>query len=326
MMTVDVVIPTRGTGRHLAECLASLCRQTRPPDVVYIVADGIDVHLEGIEGLQCLNVELRRLATRRGFAAAVNNGIRSGNGDVVVVLNDDTVLDRLFLEKLVNAAEACSCASLAPVVRDAAHPGVVDSVGLSFSVYGYGNRRQAGGVPPSGKDPFEVFGACGAAALYRRSALVRVGLFREDFFFGFEDLDLACRLRLSGERCFCVPEATVLHRRGSTIRAEQHVRLVEAVANSLLTAIECIPGTMWKTRWRSVLRFYLGLMWQFVIRGYGLSLARGLFTLAIRLPGVTTRRASRQQLFDGDVIRWDDIIDHGPIAVHFPDSAAYFYP
>jgi GT2 family glycosyltransferase len=60
----------------------------------------------------------------------------------------------------------------------------------------------------------EIFSPCAAAALYRRSALLEVGGFDEDFFCYVEDVDLGFRLRLAGYRCLYVP-LSVAHHIGS---------------------------------------------------------------------------------------------------------------
>ncbi len=57
----------------------------------------------------------------------------------------------------------------------------------------------------------EVFAACGAAALFRRSMLEEVGLFDEDFFMYYEDTDLSWRARLRGWKVMYVPGAVVRH-------------------------------------------------------------------------------------------------------------------
>jgi GT2 family glycosyltransferase len=50
-----------------------------------------------------------------------------------------------------------------------------------------------------------------AAAMYHRSALVKVGGFDEDYFCYHEDVDLAFRLRLQGYKCWYEPRAVVNH-------------------------------------------------------------------------------------------------------------------
>ena len=57
----------------------------------------------------------------------------------------------------------------------------------------------------------EVFAACGAACLYRRTMLEDVGLFDESFFMYYEDTDLSWRARLRGWKIVYVPHAVVRH-------------------------------------------------------------------------------------------------------------------
>jgi len=57
----------------------------------------------------------------------------------------------------------------------------------------------------------DVEAVCGAAVLFRRSALDRVGLFDRDFFMYYEDTDLSWRLRASGYRLRYQPRSTIRH-------------------------------------------------------------------------------------------------------------------
>jgi GT2 family glycosyltransferase len=64
-----------------------------------------------------------------------------------------------------------------------------------------------------------VFGSCAAAALYRTGMLRDVGLFDEDFYLLYEDVDLSFRAQLRGYKCLYVPNAIVVHKgSGSIIR------------------------------------------------------------------------------------------------------------
>ena len=57
----------------------------------------------------------------------------------------------------------------------------------------------------------EVFAGCGAALLLKRTMLEDVGLFDEDFFMYYEDMDLSWRARRRGWKIVYVPEAVVRH-------------------------------------------------------------------------------------------------------------------
>jgi GT2 family glycosyltransferase len=81
---------------------------------------------------------------------------------------------------------------------------------------GYG-RLDRGQLDADG----EVFGACGAAALYRRAMLEAIAgpggeVFDEEFFAFYEDLDLAWRARRAGWRAVYRHRAVGYHARGGT--------------------------------------------------------------------------------------------------------------
>jgi GT2 family glycosyltransferase len=66
-------------------------------------------------------------------------------------------------------------------------------------------------------EPRAIFGACGGAAVYRRSALETVGGLDEDFFALYEDVDWSLRAQLAGLSCRYVPTAVVYHMGSATI-------------------------------------------------------------------------------------------------------------
>jgi GT2 family glycosyltransferase len=86
--------------------------------------------------------------------------------------------------------------------------GAGDAMRLSGLPYRLGHGERDSGRFDT---PGYVFGACAAAALYRRDMLDEVGLFDEDFVSYCEDGDLSFRAQLAGYRCFYVPGAVVYH-------------------------------------------------------------------------------------------------------------------
>jgi GT2 family glycosyltransferase len=72
--------------------------------------------------------------------------------------------------------------------------------------------------------PEPVFGACGAAVLYRRRMLDEIGFLDEDFFLYNEDTDLNFRARLAGWKCIYVASAIAYHLANATSRlSDLHV-------------------------------------------------------------------------------------------------------
>jgi GT2 family glycosyltransferase len=68
--------------------------------------------------------------------------------------------------------------------------------------------------------PMRVQGVLGAFFLLRRSLVSDAGLFDEDFFFYYEDTDLAHRMYEAGVICFALPSCSVIHLGGSSTSLE----------------------------------------------------------------------------------------------------------
>jgi len=100
--SVSVVICTRNRPGDLAECLASLARQTRRADEVVVVdaSDGsasravVDGFAERLPGL-------RYRSTAPGLTRQRNLGVACSAGDVVTFLDDDVVLARDYVARVV---------------------------------------------------------------------------------------------------------------------------------------------------------------------------------------------------------------------------------
>jgi GT2 family glycosyltransferase len=91
-------------------------------------------------------------------------------------------------------------------------PGTIQNAGCLLLTDGSGADRGSG-EPDDGRysEREEVFGACGASALYRREMLDDVGLLDESFFMYYEDTDLNWRMRLRGWKVLYEPQAAVDH-------------------------------------------------------------------------------------------------------------------
>jgi len=151
-----------------------------------------------------------------GFAEGNNIGmiyaLQFLGPDYVLLLNNDTFVDKHFLEELVKVAD--EDAEVSSVQSLLLKPGgkLVDSMGQELLIW---SARDIGMDSKNKKltKNREIFGACAAAALYRSKALKRVGLFDKDFFAIYEDVDLSWRIRLDGFKSVLAVNSIVYHKR-----------------------------------------------------------------------------------------------------------------
>jgi GT2 family glycosyltransferase len=226
---LSVVIPCHARADLLAECLRSVAQYSPPASEVIVVDDASPGGAVARAAAGFPGVRVLCLASRRGFCAAANAGLRAARGEVVELLNDDTVVTPGWADAALVCFAAPRVGAVAPLVLcwPGEGPPRVDSAGDAYDLGGFARKRGHGErLGPSHLRPRRVFGASGSSAFYRRSALERVGLFPESFGAYFEDVDLSFRLHRAGYAVAYAPASRVLHRGGSSYGRPSR-RLVE---------------------------------------------------------------------------------------------------
>ena len=210
---VTVVIPNWNGERFLETCLGSLREQTFKDFTTVLVDNGSEDSSVKLVSKDFPEVEVVSIGENRGFSVAVNAGILASDTELVALLNNDTEQEPGWLEALVEASDANREAGFfASKLVDFGDRNVLDGAGDALRRSGLPYRLGHGEKDRGQCDETAyVFGACAAAAMYRRNMLEEIGLFDEDFFAYCEDGDLSFRAQLAGYRCLYVPGAVVYH-------------------------------------------------------------------------------------------------------------------
>ena len=204
---VSVTIVTWNSAQYLEACFTSIEQQDYRGLEVIIVdnasTDGTRELLRQVESPWRVIYNERNV----GFAAGQNQAIRAAGGDWVLCLNPDVVLGTDFVRQMVAAGEAhpeagSVCGKLLrwDPVAEQHRSNILDSTGIYFTRNMRHLDRGAEEVDRGQYDrPQYVFGASGAAVLFRRDFIADVSVegefFDEDFFAFREDGDLAWSLR-----------------------------------------------------------------------------------------------------------------------------------
>jgi GT2 family glycosyltransferase len=281
----------------LASCLDSLRRQTFQDFRIIMVDNGSSDGSVELVNQSYPEVQVVRLGTNLGFARAVNEGIKRARSDYVALLNNDTVVETDWLSELVGFMERDPevgfCASKVVSYHD---PRIVDSCGDAYMRGGKAVRIGAGKPDsPFFQQPREVFGASAAASIYRQSALNETGLFDEDYFCYYEDVDLSCRMRLLGYSCFFVPSAVVQHIRGHTGGKVSNYTAFYGVRNCLWTVVKNVPDAPLRENWHRVLAALIRMTIYYIVHGAGTAALRGLRSGVREIPATLHKREQIQR-------------------------------
>ena len=282
---VSVIIPHHNGIEILNQCLASLAAATYPRIETMVVDNGSSDRSADFVRRHYPDVHLLELGCNRGFAGGCNSGIRAAAGELVCILNNDTVQEPDWLDHLVRVL---ICDDALAVVQpkiisfqerrrfdySGAGGGQIDLFGYPFA---RGRLFEEVEVDEGQYDEeADIFWASGTAMLAKRKILVRAGLFSEWFFAHMEEIDLQWRLHSMGYRIRVVPSAVVYHHSGYTLKTGSWRKIYLNHRNNLLM-VACNYETP------ALLAFFpLRLLLEFA--SWLMSLARADFKRALAIP------------------------------------------
>lgn len=214
-----MIVPTARGGERLRRLLASLAADEAVPAQTIVVDNASGDPALARDGGLREGVEVLRMGENAGFGRAVNAAARVAGGEVLVLVNDDCVCDPGFAGALAGRIDTAAGVTMAAgVLREAADPSLIDTAGIEVDrtllAFDYLNGEPVEALDAGVPDPL---GPCGGAAAYDRRAFLEAGGFDEALFAFLEDVDLALRLRLRGQRCALVANARAIHEHSGTL-------------------------------------------------------------------------------------------------------------
>ena len=278
-MRVSVVIPNYNGEKYLEKCLDSLMEQSLKPDEIIIVDnDSKDKSIDIINKYKN-KIKLIVLDKNYGFSVAVNRGIRESNSEYVALLNNDTELDKNWLEELVKCISSdkniFSCCS--KMLRYD-NRNIIDDAGDFYTALGW-EQKIGDGANACKKHMVskEVFSACAGAAIYRKEIFDKIGYFDENFFAYMEDVDLSYRAKIYGYKNYYCADAKVYHIGSATSGSKyNNFKVKLASRNNIFLIYKNMVG------WQFVLIFifiFLGIIVKagfFSLKGYGKAYCLGI--------------------------------------------------
>ena len=224
---LSIVVLTWNNFADTAECLQSLAQLNFPRYNIILVDNG---STDGsIERLQSTFPEVNIIRNDRnlGYAGGNNIGINhalSHGAEYLLILNNDTIVDRNLAAELVSITRACN------------NLGV-----LGCANYYYDNRKKiqfSGGMidwktgdvidttrHKIDKGHFkalrEVDTVAGSCLFIPATVIRVVGSFDERYFLTFEESDLCCRVKKAGYRVYTCMNAIIWHKVSVTGKSQK---------------------------------------------------------------------------------------------------------
>jgi N-acetylglucosaminyl-diphospho-decaprenol L-rhamnosyltransferase len=233
---LSIIIVSYNARQHLQDCLESLT--TSPPSTpheIIVVDNASPDDSVAMVRSRWPNVTVIAQPANAGFAAANNAGIRASTRELVLLLNNDTVVPAGAIDSLVVRLFARPDVAVAgPRLVDAAgHPELSFGRMISpfnelrqkvmLALYRRGVVSVSTWVERETRREQLVDWVSGACLLVRRADAEAAGLLDERYFLYTEDVDFCAAIRAMGRHVLFTPAAHVVHLGGrsrATIPAE----------------------------------------------------------------------------------------------------------
>ena len=212
---VSVLVLGWNGKKYFDDCLGSLLAQTyRDYEVVLVDNASTDGSVEYIKK-KFKNVRIMKLGRNYGFSGGYNRAIKKINSEYVVLLNQDTKVDKNFLKELMKQADSEDIGAWACRILFFNNPKKLNSAGTKTTIIGAGFDIGFYDDPKKYTNQYKCM-FCGGAVMIKKKAFIDAGGF-DDFYFAYdEDIDLSWRLWLRGWKIVYVPSSTVYHKFGSS--------------------------------------------------------------------------------------------------------------
>jgi GT2 family glycosyltransferase len=267
---VAIVIPVWNGRQLLLTLLEKLRAQTYPISEIIAVDNGSEDGAADAAGEQ--GARVLRLGANRGFAAAVNEGVKAAGAGLVALVNTDIEPEPEWLERLAHALQPDDVWFATGKVLSARNRNYIDGTYDLISRAACAWRAGQGSPDsPAYSQARRIAMAPATAALFRAELFHRVGLFDTTFESYLEDVDFGLRCALGGYSGAYVPDAVAYHW-GSVSFGAWNPEVVRHIArNQLYLIAKHYPPALRRRYWWPILMGQL--LWGFVALRHGAGLA-----------------------------------------------------
>jgi len=233
-MNLSIIIVNYNTSHFINQTINSILNSklNLKYEIIVIDNNSIDKSCESIKN-NFQNIHLIRNDKNLGFSKAVNKAVKESTGEVVLLLNPDTIVEPLTIQRLYDFLQEDSTVGIVgskvidpdgkfQLSSRRAYPGILTSFfqvsGLSYlfpnsKIFGRYNYTYI-----SNSKIHEVDSISGACMMFKRKLFDKLNGFDEDYFLFFEETDFCIRAKKIGKKVYYNPTAVTIHYRGESMK------------------------------------------------------------------------------------------------------------
>jgi GT2 family glycosyltransferase len=218
---VSIIIVTYDSQDDIVDCINSVLNQDyQDIEVIIVDNNSKDETVDIIRQEFGSNSKIRLIVNpeNTGYAGGNNLGFHHANGEMIVILNPDSVVDKFWLTQLLGVCHTHEDAGIVcsnVLIFD--KPEIINACGNEIHLTGLVFSRYYGDhINKCSKDPHTVSAPSGASMIFSRGNLASIGRSEpfdsSRFFMEYSDIDLAVEFLKKDLLCYVSPGSKILHK------------------------------------------------------------------------------------------------------------------
>ena len=216
---VSIIILNYNAGNLLLNCIDSVFKSTYPNFEVLVVDNISTDNSHVVCKKKFEKIHLIENKENLGYCEGNNVGIRNANGEFVVILNPDTIVEPNWLNHLMSAYNEFGEGLYQPKFFSLNEKHVLQSTGNMLHIFGFGFAKDKGKIDDKKMESVEKINyASGTCLFTSKIVLDKIGLLDPFLFLYHDDLDLGWRAAHIGINSFYVPKSIIYHAESYSIK------------------------------------------------------------------------------------------------------------
>lgn len=224
---ISIIIPTLNKEKCLIKCIDSIKRNSNKRKIEIVVVDDFSKDRR-YEKLKNKHPDVRLIIHKKnlGFGRSCNDGIKIAKGEYIIILNDDTVVTKNWLEGLIkplsNKLIGITTGKILFLKKKGKNKIIWYAGGKLTQLFpkivwhiGYKevDKKQYDEIK-------EIEFISGCVMAFRKQFINKVGYFDENYFLYYEDADLCLRARKIGYKLIYNPKSVIFHSESLSTKRE----------------------------------------------------------------------------------------------------------
>jgi GT2 family glycosyltransferase len=209
---ISIIILNYNAGDLIFNCINSVF-QTKYENYEVILVDNISTdnsHKKCKEKFE--QIQLIENSKNYGYCEGNNIGIRKSNGEFIVILNPDTIVEPNWLDEFLIAHSKYGDGLYQPKILSLYEKEVLQSTGNMIHLFGFGFAKDKGVKDKNQFKKIEKIGYASGTCLFTSSKVLdKIGLLDPFLFLYHDDLDLGWRGAQLGINSYFVPNIKIFH-------------------------------------------------------------------------------------------------------------------